>query len=154
MILDTLDHAGNYAGLHPGLELAFGFLRRTDLDALPDGRIDLDGDRVYALLQSYATKPRGEGKPEAHRRYIDVQALLAGREACGYAAVSENLTIDTPYDGARDFMLFRATACDFFTLIPGNFAVFFPHDAHQPGCRVGGEAEAVRKVVVKMRLDA
>lgn len=152
MILDTLEHASHYETLLPGLKTAFDFLRRTDLSSLPDGRIELDGDRIYALLQSYQTKPRQGGQPEAHRRYADVQFILAGHEACGHTTVTGNLSVATPYDATRDFMLFCETACDFITLTPGSFAIFLPHDAHLPGRQDGSEAVAVRKVVVKIRV--
>ena len=154
MIVDTLTNADSYTAALPGLDLAFAFLRRTDLASLPDGRHELDGKRVYALLQSYSTKPRQGGKPEAHRRYVDVQCLLIGREVCGYAPLSPALTVSTPYDAERDYMLFNETACDFITLSPGSFAVFLPQDAHLPGCQSGDVAEAVRKVVVKILLPA
>lgn len=154
MIIDALDLADLYAAILPGLDTAFAFLRRTDLATMPDGRHELDGKRIYALLQSYQTKPRQGGKPEAHRRYVDVQCLLAGREVCGYAPLTDALSVATPYDAERDFMLFNETACDFLTLTPGMFVVFGPQDLHLPGCQAENMPEAVRKVVVKILLPA
>ena len=152
MIIDHLTHAARYLTVLDGLAPAFDFLRRPDLAALPDGRHELDGSRVYALLQSYTTRPRELGKPEAHRRYVDIQCLLAGREVCGIVHLRDDLGVDTPYNAERDFMFLRPTPCDFVTLQPGTFAIFFPWDAHQPGCQAGDAPEAVRKVVIKIAL--
>jgi len=151
MIVDTLDQADRYAALLPGLDLAFPFLRRRDLAALPDGRHEIDGDRVYALLQSYDTRPAAPGKIEAHRRYADVQALLLGRELCGWTAWNDTLRVTTPYDATKDIM-FCEGACDFVTLRPGLFALLLPQDAHMPCCQAGGRPCAVRKAVIKIRL--
>ena len=37
-------------------------------------------------------------------------------------------------------------------LHPGEFAVFFPQDAHRPCIKSEGSDETVRKAVVKVRL--
>lgn len=42
-------------------------------DALPVGRMELDGDNPSALVQEYVTKLAEKGLWEIHRKYIDVQ---------------------------------------------------------------------------------
>jgi YhcH/YjgK/YiaL family protein len=150
MIADCLEHADRYLVLHAGLRPAFDFLRQTGLERLPDGRIDLDGDRAYVLLQRYATHPPAEGRLEAHQRYLDVQCLLSGSERIGYAPVPAGRAVATPYDAGRDIG-FYAGDCDFLTLRPGGFMLFWPWDGHMPGCHDGPPA-TVRKAVVKLRL--
>ena len=150
MILDALDRLNVFLPLLPGLQPALSFLQRDDLKALPDGRYELDGDRVYALLQSYRTTSAEGGRLEAHRRYIDLQCLLAGRERCGYAALTGGLRPVKDYDPENDCAFFAGT-CDFFTLTPTNFALFWPQDTHMPGRHFGKGPEDVRKVVIKLR---
>ncbi len=86
MIADTLEHLERYRGLDPRLDRGLEALRRLAGEpaasrARPaDGRHELEGEELYASLSTYVT---GEpaGKPfEAHRRYIDIQAVLSGRE--------------------------------------------------------------------------
>lgn len=149
MIIDHLKYAAMYRGLHPRLAAAFDFLARADLAALPDGRQDIAGDDVYAMLSAYRTKPKAEGKWEAHRRYMDIQCLLSGRESVGYACL-DALTVSKEYDVAADYLLFEGQG-DTVTLQPGVFALFGPQDAHQPGLTLGRPAD-VRKVVVKIRI--
>ena len=147
MILDTLENCHCYASLHPLFKKAFSFLQETANTALPDGRVSLDDDRVFALIQSYETQATGEGKLEAHQRYIDIQYVLAGQEQIGYAPTRE-LTPVKLYDTEKDFALYKGDAL-FFRLQQGMFAIFYPNDAHQP-CQPCNHPESVRKIVIKV----
>ena len=148
MILDTLEHATRYESLHPAFAAAFGFLRRPETAALADGRHAIDAERVYAILQTYDTRPWADGFLEVHRRYIDIQCLLAGEELIGFAPLAGQ-AVQTPYDAAKD-IAFLHGAADPIHLRPGLFAVFFPHDAHMPGRSLGAAPVKVRKAVVKI----
>ena len=56
LIYDLLSNSAIYAGITLRLKMAFDYLSATDLAALPVGRIDLDGSRVYVLVQEYMIK--------------------------------------------------------------------------------------------------
>jgi len=148
MILDTLNQSTRYRALDPRLGQAFDWLETFRPD-LPDGRYDIDGDAVFALVQSYETKPAPERKFEAHRRYADVQYIAEGSELMYYAPV-KTLAPDSPYNEAKDVTLYpepeQSTA---LRMAPGSFAVFFPPDGHKPGC-VDAGPERIRKVVLKV----
>jgi YhcH/YjgK/YiaL family protein len=146
MILDHLDRANRYAERSGRLFTAFEYLSKTDLAGLPPGRIDLDGERMYALVQEYVTKLPEEGKWEAHRRYVDVQYILSGHERIGYAP-SEYLQSGT-YVEEKDFLPLRGEGVS-LELSAGFFVVFFPEDAHMPGL-AAGKPGPVKKVVVKV----
>ena len=129
MIFDTLEHWARYAAPESRLALAFKFLRDTDLNALPIGRTEIDGDRLYALVQEYTTRPLEEGKWEAHRRYVDVQYVQHGQERMGFA----NLAVMTAgqYQPEKDFLALSGEG-NFVDVFAGAFVVFFPQDAHMP----------------------
>lgn len=150
MILDTLSHSATAHTLGPRFATAFDWLARFQPDT-PDGRYPIDGDHVFALVQSYDTVPAGEKKYETHRAYADVQYVAAGTEVIHYAPAG-GLSPVTAYDAQGDFQLFAdPAAATPLHLSPGSFAVFFPHDAHKPGCRNGGPCR-VKKVVVKVHV--
>lgn len=44
------------------------------------GRHEIDGDRVFALVQNYTTNPIEGALYEAHRRYSDIQFVFSGRK--------------------------------------------------------------------------
>jgi YhcH/YjgK/YiaL family protein len=151
MILDTLPLWRRYASLNPRLARGFAFLEQMRPDA-PLGRHEIDGDGVYALVQRYTTRPVAEVQLEAHRRYIDIQYLAAGRELIHWAPLTALGAATKAYDAAADFALY-ATTPDMLPvqLRAGQFAILFPDDAHAPCCTWGDPAE-VLKVVVKVEV--
>lgn len=149
MIADTIRNADLYRGLSPRIALALDALRTTDLQRVPDGTLEIDGTRVFAIIQHYDSLPPAQGAWEAHRRHIDLQYLLAGTERIGYAHVGR-LTPGA-YDPARDLLSLSGEG-DFLTLAPGDFMLLFPEDAHMPRLAAGAPAP-VWKVVVKIALS-
>jgi YhcH/YjgK/YiaL family protein len=62
------------------------------------------------------------------------------------------LAVDTAYTDAKESGLVRDPAVrSSLILQPGMWAIFFPQDAHKPGCAVAAPA-VVRKIVVKVLL--
>ena len=151
MIIDRLSNGEYYKGLGKKLDQGFAFLAETDFCGLEDGRIDIDGDALYAILSAGATKPAGDGVWEAHRKYIDIQYVIAGAERMGWAPVEE-LEPKGEYDPEKD-ALFLEGVGSFFLVKEGCFAVFGPHDAHMPGLSVGAQPALARKAVVKVKVD-
>ncbi len=150
MILDTLQNSNLYEKLGPRIARGLQYLRTFKMDT-PDGKYELDGDNVFALVQSYTTSP-GKGKKfESHRTYLDVQFVADGVELLGHAPI-DTLTLDTPYVAKDDYLLYKDS--EFATslcLKPGHFAIFYPGDGHKPCCCVT-EPSKVKKVVVKVRV--
>jgi biofilm protein TabA len=150
MIIDTLSSAAAYRSLGPTLAAGLDWLTQFSPET-PDGRYDIDGDNVYALVQSYTTVPASEKSYESHRLYADIQYVAAGTEVIHYAPTT-GLEPLTPYDAEKDFLLYRdPAAATPLHLVPGTFTVFYPHDAHKPGCSNGTPAQ-MKKVVVKVRV--
>lgn len=148
MIIDQIRNSGQYACLGAGFAQGLAYLQQTDFSALAAGRYALDGDRLYALVQDYDSRPAAQGRWEAHRLYADIQYVLAGQECIGYA---DTATLAAqPYDAEKD-VLFLDGSGNMLTLKPGMFMILLPQDAHMP-CLAVDAPEPVRKVVVKVRL--
>ncbi len=148
MILDELKYAYRYQSIHPSFEKAFTFLLTQDLNTLPVGRIDLEGEDIYVMVQEYQTKPVSQGVWEAHQKYIDIQYILQGSERIGIASCSQmELGI---YNPEKDFQAMSGIGQQII-LQSGSFVVFFPQDAHMP-CLAADEFLPVKKVVLKIRL--
>jgi YhcH/YjgK/YiaL family protein len=146
MVLDRIEQAAQYAGLGPGIARALEFLQRADLASLEPGRHELDGDRLFALVSAYVTRPVEPGKWEAHRRYLDLQSIVSGVERVGWAPV--NTLLEQSRDDSRDIAWFSGSG-QFVTLHPDDFLLLWPTDAHMPGIAVELPA-AVKKIVVKI----
>ena len=151
MIADRLGSPALEVIDHPGLRRALDYLASTDVRSLTPGRHELDGDRLFALVQDFATRPPDACRWESHRRYIDVQYVANGVERMGWATLAQAREVE-PYDEARD-VAFYAAGRDFVTLEAGMLAIFWPADVHAPCCSPeDGQARQVRKVVVKVRV--
>jgi len=152
MILDRLDNWTLYFPNGSLIAKAFGFLQNDIGPSTPDGRIDIDSDRLYAVIAAYETRPMEHCRFEVHRRYLDIQYLLAGSELIGWSG-REGLTISEKYDPEKDVEYFEHPAnYTSLQLHSGQFAFFYPDDAHAPGARLGSIVTA-RKVLVKIAVD-
>ena len=153
MILDRLENAGLYRPLGKEIALALDYLCRTDFSQTPNGRYELDADRVFALVQRYRPKPLAEARWEAHRQYVDVQYVVQGFERIGYTPLVDGLPVQQAYDSQKDVVFYNAKG-DFLTVSAGSFAIFTPHDVHAPGVAsdLAEAASEVCKVVVKCRV--
>ena len=149
MIHDHIKYAPAYFNLSPGIRLALEYLERTNLGALGEGRHDVDGDAVFALVSDYDTRRPDETFWEAHRRHVDVQYVYAGVERIGYGNLADFTS--EPYDASRDLVVAHGPDERFVDMRPGQFAILFPHDVHMPGL-IAHAIARVRKIVVKVRL--
>jgi len=148
MIVDTLDNISRYAGLNAGLAKGLEYLRSAGA-SLADGRHEIDGEKVFARVSSYRTREKSSTSFEAHRRYIDVQCLLAGRETLywmpeGQGALLKEYSVDKDVELRADEERDSAVLLE-----PGSFAMLFPGEPHLPGCHYAGP-EDVRKIVIKV----
>lgn len=151
MICDSLKHAQQYASLQKGFDAAFRYLAALDAHNMPAaGTYEIDGDDVYASVQYYETMPDEQLQWEAHRCYIDIQYLCSGREALGWADVA-GLNPFEPYQAQKDVVTGSLENGSLLNLEAGQFAVFFPQDAHKPRC-ISVQSESVIKVVVKVKV--
>ncbi len=150
MIFEPLAFCGRHVKVHPRFAAAFDFLRTMPAN-LPNGREEIDGNRLFAIVQSYTTTAAAERKFEHHRKYADIQFLVSGEEIIEHISIA-GLEVDVPYNAEKDYGLLREPAIKSATVLrPGELGIFFPEDAHKPGCSVHAPV-VVRKVVVKVLL--
>jgi YhcH/YjgK/YiaL family protein len=148
MIIDKLENATRYINIYKGIDKAFAYLQTTDLDNIAPGKYDIDGDDVFAIVQEYNTLDASGEQMEAHRKHIDVQYMIRGREQVGLALFNDQAP-SKEYSETEDFMLFPDTPTFFASLNSGTFMIFFPTDLHMPCIKIAG-SEPVKKVVVKV----
>ena len=149
MILDTLENAYRYTGIHKGFAEAIEFLMRPDLKEIPVGSYEIDGDRVYAIVAREQGNSREDEQLEVHKRYIDIQLVLSGTDEMGWKPGSSCKHPSTAYDQMADIQYFADEPDAWVPVRSGTFAVFFPEDAHQPLV----STETIHKVVVKVAVN-
>ena len=148
MIFSTLANAARYDALHPLFPRAFEFIASTDLLALHPGRYPVDGDRLFAIVEHVHGRPREVAKLECHRRYIDIQLVLAGVDEMGWRQRCDCHQPVADFSVEKDIQFFRDAPASWIQVPPGAFCIFFPEDAHAP---LVGSGE-IRKVVFKISL--
>jgi YhcH/YjgK/YiaL family protein len=154
MIVAKLDQLAQQAAVPPRLRKGLDFLQQLDPQTLEAGTVEIDGREVYAMIQSYTSRPVTENpRFEAHKKYLDIQYLVSGTEAMGWAPLDQ-LAVTMPYNAEKDVMLGNVPA-EARTLVPfsaGYAILLYPSDAHGPGL-AAGEPEPVLKIVVKVLLE-
>ena len=146
MIVCPFKDLKRYTASIPGLEEAVAVM--AGITDLTPRTIPLSGDNRI-IIQSYTTKLPAEGRPEAHREFLDIQYVVEGEECVGWADVA-NLTPDGDFMTDKDIGFFTGHV-DFTRIGAGCCYVVFPEDAHQPGTAVA-EPKSCTKMVVKLRV--
>ena len=149
MILDRIENAPLYYGVHKRFQQAFEYIAGIDIHTILVGRHEIDGTNLYALVQEYDTKRKEQGKWEAHRRYIDLQYMAQGAEGFGYANIHH--LQQGEYDASKDFLPLQGEG-DLISVKSGCFIMLMPEDAHMPGMALG-EPAPIRKIVLKIAVE-
>jgi YhcH/YjgK/YiaL family protein len=149
MILDRLQNAGRYEQTHKGFKAAFDSLKSAKLASLEPGQHPVDGDRVFILIIHDTGRGRSGARLEIHRKYIDIQLVIAGHDEIGWKPTAECTQLDGQYDASRDLGFFRDQALLWLPMPPGTFGIFFPEDAHAPLGGQGALHKAIAKVLVE-----
>ena len=147
--INKIEFAQQYHKNKAGWDKAFAFLRDSDLANLKPGKYVIDGDNVYATITDGPEKDFDKTAWESHRKYIDLQYVIRGKEKMGVAPVSL-ATVIKPYNATSDAANYTADG-QYYIAEPGTFLIFFPTDAHRPGIKVDG-FDLVRKIVIKIKL--
>lgn len=148
MIYDRFENLNLYC--RPGSRLHRALVYARDVArTVADGRMDIDGDRLYASVATYNTGSREERRFEAHRKYMDVQVLLEGEENID-VSLEKDLPVLEAYDEKRDVMFLKPPQqVASLVMRSGVFGIFYPHDIHRPGVHLL-EKRRVRKIVMKV----
>ena len=152
MILDTLQNADAYKGLHAGIDRVLEEFKKYAPENYPSGKLHLDGDNLFMIFNNYETHSYIGATAEAHRQYIDVMYVVEGCETICVKPVDQLQNITKEYDPSIDALLAKTDAdVTLAQLKPGSFIVLFPQDAHSPGCHIETPS-SVKKIVAKVRI--
>lgn len=136
----------------PQMQKALAYLDEIKGKELPNGRIELDGDALYASVSSYETKSYENTRFESHEKYVDIQYMISGTETM--EVVDRNtLAVSEGYDENCDLTFYVGDyAGRQYTIKDGEFLIFRPEDAHRPCIATKGVPQKVQKMVIKVRI--
>ena len=151
MVFDNVKNAHLYYVLGARFRTALEWMAHADVSGLKSrDQVTIDGDRVYAKYFDMETKLPDGVMPEGHSNYADIQYLLDGEEALGYARKGEEAPAK-PYDAQKD-IAFWDVPYDTIRLKAGDFYIVWPDDLHAPRLALK-ETGKVRLLVIKVKLD-
>ena len=169
----TLAGAEKLAELGANFAKAAEFLKRGDLATLAPGRVEIDGERVFAVVNGAAELVApAERRAEVHERYYDIQVPLTGEETYGVGVCETRVVshhdgcgaqgetrVVSHHDGleaqgreqaGEDLWFLTGVALEYKTIRPGEFMVFAPKTcAHAPAVSLTGR-RVIGKIVVKV----
>jgi len=148
---DQIEFAIQYHKNKALWDKAFAYLKNTDLETLAVGKYPIDGDNLFASVTENPTKNFEDTKWESHRKYIDLQYVIKGKEKMGVTPVS-TATVTVPYDEKKDNANYTSNAGRYYEAQPGTFFLFFPQEAHRPNIKIEG-CDVDKKIVLKIRVQ-
>ena len=144
MILCPWKDIKKYAAMLPGIEEAFDAVNA--LEDFEPKTVQLSGGNRFFVAAGTTKEP---DVAEAHRKYLDIQYIVKGKEVMGWA----DLAACTPADAFNEEsdIGFYSGDFDYITVNEGICYVVFPEDAHMPGRHLEVPNDFV-KIVVKLKV--
>ena len=153
-VCDSAKTAEHIAANPARWKAAFDFISSNYKGDLAPGTYPLmPDDEVFAIVSEYVPKEADSCRFEAHRRYIDLQFIAAGREVMGVAS-PQGLTVVEPYVDDIEFYSPEGVESARYTGADSTvYFTFFPDDPHRPSMKAADadSADMVKKIVVKIK---
>jgi len=133
---------------------AVNLIDGLNFPALPDNVFEIEGKNFYYILSSYQTVADFKEKPaESHRKYLDLQYIIYGKEKFGFADYSNIKKIHSEYNSETDIEFFDNIENEcFVTLNQNHYVIFFPEDIHRSGICIDNPSN-VRKIIFKILIN-
>src|SRR5574344_42100 len=132
-------------------EDAYTFAKSFFGKHITDGSYNI-GNGVFANVMTYSTKPVLLTSYESHRKYIDLQYVLYGKEMMVVEDVCNLMKhVSREYDEEKDYALYDYNGGNATILQAGEVMVLKPNDAHRGTIAVDKPIK-IRKIVFKVHV--
>lgn len=145
MLISSMKKYNDILKFYPQLKVVFDFIVKKISVKTYDGKYSITKE-IYANVQTCLPKPEKERLLEKHRKYIDLQYVISGKERIGWKFFDKSFKILKRYNAKKDISFYSNIPDTFINLKKGEFAIFFPEDTHAPLCC----KNKVKKCIVKI----
>lgn len=142
MIICPWKDIKKYASLLPGIEEAFDAINA--LETFEAAAYQLSGGNRFFVSAGTTIEPT---VAEVHRKYLDIQYIVKGKEVMGWADLADCVPA-TEFSEEKDIGMYSGPFT-FHTITEGTCYVVFPEDVHMPGRHLDVPNDYV-KIVVKL----
>ena len=146
MVFDALSNGELYNTLNPRFAKAFAYLKTIDLASLAEGKYEIDGKEIFMSVMERDLKTPEQAALEVHDKYIDIQVVVAGQESFGWKDRKACASPRGEMSAEKNILFYDDKPSTYFSLLPGEFSIFFPGDAHAPLVGHG----RIKKCVIKV----
>lgn len=147
MVVDTLDNLEKYVTLNPLFADIVKFIKEHDLAKLEAGKHLIKGNDLFVNITTATGKSPEEATFETHRRMLDIQIPLDNEEGYGYMPLKD--LPEAAYNEEKDVTKYPGVQSKTVVYCkPGEFAIFWPQDGHQPCIGTGSIHKAIFKAIV------
>lgn len=150
MIIGSLNDTSIINHLAPAIAESLRWVIDHHRDNLTDGQVvEIIPGKVTAKYEAAAMGPSEKVRLEAHRRHIDIHIPITSEETIGWRPIVDLKNCVAPYDEDADIIFFGEAAQVLMPVLPGQFAIFFPEDAHAPNIGAGMHKKFCLKITVE-----
>lgn len=149
MIVTTIGRLDSYSEIPYAKDIMSFISEFKKTDMKPD-RYDIHGDELFAAVSRYDTEPREQRKFESHRKYIDLQIVLDGKEEMDWAPIDLLDVTSSEFEKGGDIAFYEGDSLSTITLGGDQCAVLFPEDGHRPNI-MHKKSDNVLKIVFKIK---
>ncbi len=148
-------YAGNDWSMYPdAIKRALSYIKEHDIRGMEPGKYEIEGDKMYILVQNPTQKAIEDTHLEMHYKYLDLQYIVDGGELMGFAPKKVDPEIIEAKESSDTYYVADVEDEQFVVLNPGDFCILFPNDLHRPAIEVPAEEPApYHKAVVKISMD-
>ncbi|MBQ2702660.1 MAG: YhcH/YjgK/YiaL family protein [Alistipes sp.] len=139
--------AKELAAYNPLFTKLFDYLQTHRLDTMQAGRYEIDGDRLFLMLNINELKAQEDAPLEVHDRYYDLQIALRIDETFGLSRRSACKAPRGEMNTEADILFFDDQPERYVTLRPGEAILLSPEMAHAPLIGEGEQFKAVFKIL-------
>lgn len=148
MVVDTLDNLEKYVSLSPLFEEVVKFIKENDLNQLGDGKHFIKDKDLFVNITTAHGKSAEDATFETHKKMLDIQIPLDNNETYGYLPLAD--LPEAEYNAEKDVTKYPGVKAEtYVNCKPGEFAIFWPQDGHQPCI---GEGD-IHKAIFKVKVD-
>ena len=125
-------------------------IQKVDIDKMEPGRYEIEGDKLFYLVQDAELRDLEETRAETHRQYADIQMPFSAGECYGFSLPQEGLLPNDDQLEEKDLAFYPTPANEcFIDVAPGTYVVFLPKELHRPFLAID-KKETIRKVIIKV----
>ncbi len=154
MIKDTLKNSKIYHNLSDKIAQGLHFLENNDMKKMKNGKYEISGEDLFVTVQEYTSKQIEDCRFESHKKYIDIQYIIEGKEQI-LVANRDNFINDSEYNDEKDIEFLIAknnnVLKESMKMQEKDFLILYPQDVHMPMVKLETPT-LVKKAVIKVRI--